>query len=234
LLLTNSNRFFPSLQNYEPNFSCNFERRVGGTGNGDGPKWVCDPHRIVTLAQQRKAKNPNAPGCVVYSIGSNGDFQFELAVQNVVGKGTCDIHIFDMGDYGGEMPSELDATYHKWGLKKQEDKDNGKATVVNGEIFRGLKDVIKELGHEKLETIDIFKIDCEGCEWRTYTDWMGPDIPNLQQILVETHQAPEKHALAFFDTLKDAGYATFHKEPNLLWTSNMEYAFLKLDKKFFE
>jgi hypothetical protein len=31
----------PSLhrpKNYEPNFSCQFERRVGGNGNGDGPK----------------------------------------------------------------------------------------------------------------------------------------------------------------------------------------------------
>ena len=26
--------------NYEPNFSCPFERRVGFNGNGDGPKWV--------------------------------------------------------------------------------------------------------------------------------------------------------------------------------------------------
>ena len=26
--------------NYEPNFTCEFERRVGGNGNGDGPKWV--------------------------------------------------------------------------------------------------------------------------------------------------------------------------------------------------
>ena len=26
--------------NYEPNFSCALERRIGGNGNGDGPKWV--------------------------------------------------------------------------------------------------------------------------------------------------------------------------------------------------
>lgn len=26
--------------NYEPNFTCEFERRIGGNGNGDGPKWV--------------------------------------------------------------------------------------------------------------------------------------------------------------------------------------------------
>jgi hypothetical protein len=28
--------------NYEPNFSCQFEKRIGGMNtNGDGPKWVC-------------------------------------------------------------------------------------------------------------------------------------------------------------------------------------------------
>jgi hypothetical protein len=27
--------------NYEPNFSCAFEKRIGVNMNGDGPKWVC-------------------------------------------------------------------------------------------------------------------------------------------------------------------------------------------------
>ena len=102
--------------NYEPNFSCMFEKRIGGMRmNGDGPKWVrahrhyyvtlsigsaqlshysffgrvclktsfkvCDPHRIRKLALERKARDPNNRGCVVYSIGSNGDFNFELGMQ---------------------------------------------------------------------------------------------------------------------------------------------------------
>ena len=102
--------------NYEPNFSCMFEKRIGGMQmNGDGPKWVracrhyyvyfvigsaqlahysfsgrvclktsfkvCDPHRIRKLALERKARDPNNRGCVVYSIGSNGDFNFELGMQ---------------------------------------------------------------------------------------------------------------------------------------------------------
>lgn len=70
--------------NYEPNFSCQFERRIGGTGNGDGPKWVCDPHRIRKLAKERRAKDPSHPGCVVYSVGSNGDFSFELGKCNLM------------------------------------------------------------------------------------------------------------------------------------------------------
>ena len=30
---------------------------------------------------ERKARDPNDRGCVVYSIGSNGDFNFELGIQ---------------------------------------------------------------------------------------------------------------------------------------------------------
>ena len=100
--------------NYEPNFNCAFEKRIGGINtNGDGPKWVrqfaittpilrglfrslsysrdsplmrisfkvCDPHRIKRLALARKARYPDNRGCVVYSIGSNGDFNFELGMQ---------------------------------------------------------------------------------------------------------------------------------------------------------
>ena len=42
---------------------------------------VCDPHRIKRLALERKARYPDNRGCVVYSIGSNGDFNFELGMQ---------------------------------------------------------------------------------------------------------------------------------------------------------
>lgn len=221
--------------NYEPNFSCAHEQRVGGNGNGDGPKWVCDPHRITRVSNKRKAENPdkNSPGCVVYSIGSECDFQFELGMQKAVGVGTCEYHTFDPGDYENCIPEELqNAHYHRWGLIKQ--KDNGENPPKPGQQYYGLKDTMKMLGHDKLEEIDVFKIDCEGCEWVSFNDWLDPEIPRLNQILVELHAPKKDDAVKFFDTLQAEGYVRTHKEANIQFYHGgaIEYVFLKLEKDF--
>ena len=128
----------------------------------DGPKWVCDPHRIKKLALDRKAKDPNHPGCVVYSIGSNGDFTFEMGVQHTVGVGVCEFHIFDFGNFESKIPRELKrANYHRWGLGKQLESatksDSSSPVVQTGDmILYGLLDTIRKLGHEHLDVIDIF------------------------------------------------------------------------------
>lgn len=230
--------------NYEPNFSCPFEKRLGGIHmNGDGPKWVCDPHRIRKLAMERKARDPNHPGCVVYSIGSNGDFNFELGIQQEIGEGVCEFHIFDIDDFSqSEWITKLKRVhFHQWGLQKQgrdlvvpEKRsitywDNRTATYE----FFGLSDIIKKLGHESLDMIDIFKIDCESCEWETYNDWLAEGIPTLHQILVEVHHDPGETVLSFFDTLEAAGYLRFHKEPNIMSDpSCLEYGMVKVSTEF--
>ena len=120
----------------------------------------CDPQRIKKLAEIRKAKDPQHPGCVVYSVGSNGDYTFELGLQKEVGEGVCEFHIFDMGDYKEHRPKELKGRvyYHRWGLKKQGAAAPAHWNKKAGEInkFLGLKDTIRELGHEHLGVIDIF------------------------------------------------------------------------------
>jgi hypothetical protein len=64
-----------------------------------------------------------------------------------------------MGNFEGKMPKELKrAHYHRWGLKKQERDVN---TLASGQNYLGLLDTVKKLGHDKLDVIDIFKIDCE-------------------------------------------------------------------------
>lgn len=226
--------------NYDPSFSCSFERKIGGNSYGDGPKWVCDPHRLIRLSEQRKKHVPSlredtsAAGCLVYSVGSMGDFQFETGLQTMLGStDICEIHIFDFGDYEGKMPKGLNIHYHQWGLKN--DKDN---KSEDGERkFYSLQETVKKLGHEKRPAIDIFKIDCEGCEWQTFKDWFDPSVPMLQQILVETHGAPEDAILPFFDTIMEGNdYVMFHKEPNIWFGGGeaTEFAFLKLEKAFFD
>lgn len=145
------------MNNYEPNFSCQLEKRTGIPMNGDGAKWVCDPHRITRLAAERKAQDPNHPGCVVYSIGSRGDFTFELGLQKEVGEGVCEYHIFDMGAY--KKPSELRRShYHRWGLEKHNPNANATSSSSGGskQRMQSLLGTIKQLGHENLDVIDIF------------------------------------------------------------------------------
>lgn len=48
--------------NYEPNFTCAFEKRIGGKGNAGN--WICDPHRI------RKISEENDEKCLVLSFGA--------------------------------------------------------------------------------------------------------------------------------------------------------------------
>jgi len=159
-------------------------------------------------------------------------------MQSEVGAGVCEYHIFDMGDYATKVPKELERVYyHQWGFMRQggEEAPALARMMKKGEknVFKGLKDTVRELGHDALDVIDIFKIDCEGCEWETYHDWMADDIPMLHQILVEVHNAPMDKVLDFFDSLDAAGYLRYHKEPNIQFDpACLEYGFVKVDKSF--
>ena len=188
------------------------ERRIGRLG--DGGKWVCDPHRVAN-----KGKD-----CLVYSVGSNGDFSFEEHIFKDISP-RCEIHTFDMSPkYASMAPDGV--KYHAWGISDE----------TRGE-FKSFEDTIKELGHVG-RTIDIFKIDCEGCEWKTFEAWLNP-IVTLRQILVELHNSPAESTDNLFEKLEAAGYVAFHKEPNIKYLFGptniaVEYAFLKLGSTFFQ
>jgi Methyltransferase domain len=69
------------VQNVDPIFTCAHICQAGG--RGDGPKWTCDPHRL-----------PKQPNCLIYSIGSSGDYAFEDGLVKALGT-HCEIHVFD-------------------------------------------------------------------------------------------------------------------------------------------
>jgi len=192
---------------YEPSFSCLLEERIGY--QGEGGKWVCDPSKI--RAQET---------CLVYSIGSHGQYDFEEAVHNSISS-KCEIHTVDMkpwNEYTKHAPPGY-VTYHVNKIGPAPD------TPIDA--------LVTTLGHTGRE-IDIFKIDCEGCEWATYKSWFGGGV-HIRQILVEIHGTGGGHgAHEFFNTLFDMGYVVFHKEPNTLGCDGncIEYAFVKLNPKF--
>jgi hypothetical protein len=203
--------------NFHVEFHCPLAQRLPTNGQADGPKWVCDPHRLKEV-----------PDCLVYSFGSNGKAEFEQGIHEEIGP-HCEIHTFDPKKWNkrnGDFATALKgyATFHQWGLGTEEEQKNP------GSNMKTLRRTMEELGHIN-RTIHIFKIDCEWCEWFTHKQWLEHD---LRQILVETHNAPMPNAKDLFFDLHDAGYAIFSKEANYEnGAGGVEFAFVKLSTDFF-
>ena len=125
------------------------------------PKWICDPHRI---AKQKS--------CLVYSLGSAGRYHFEMGIHQL--NPLCEIHTFDLKYF--ESPHYVN--FHEFGLRFT-------TSSIGDNKFLKMQDIVKLLGHEG-RTIDIFKIDCEGCEWTTFEDWFDAKV-DIRQILLEAH-----------------------------------------------
>jgi hypothetical protein len=193
--------------NWEPNFHCSHARRVGKIG--DGGKWVCDLFRLN-----------KRPDCLIYSAGSNGDFSFEVDLKESMPH--CEIHTFDRSFY--KCPNGV-CMFHQ-------------VTFGDGKAPKGSKTwemIIKELNHTD-RSIDIFKIDIEGGEFNFFPvlfESLKNSFP--RQVLVEVHPNGANASNAFFELLRANDYVIFNKEPNLLGgVKCFEYAFLKLNSRFFQ
>mmetsp|Transcript_15861 Transcript_15861/g.24023 ORF Transcript_15861/g.24023 Transcript_15861/m.24023 type:complete len:329 (+) Transcript_15861:138-1124(+) len=208
---------------YEPDFVCQHEQRIGM--QGDGGKWICDPHRIAEKVEE-------GGSCLVYSVGSHNDFSFEQGIHKDIHK-DCDVHTFDFGDFAdGAKKAGGKILYHQWGLGV--DTTDGK-----GNVFKSMSTTLEELGHQN-KVIDIFKIDCEECEWDTAVSWFEAATKHnvlIRQIQVELHRNQAEKVHAFFDLMYEHGYVIIHKEINIIAMEKykagmIEYAFLKLDPRF--
>jgi len=188
-------------ENAEPAYTCLFEERIGP--DGDGGKWVCNPEKL------RHSKE-----CIVYSVGSNNEFGFEEAILKDMSS-KCEVHVFD---HTVTNPTNVPegVTFHPWGLSLASDPSNS---------MYSLYDILEKLDHVG-KSIDIFKIDCEGCEWTTYPTWLDSRV-HIDEILVEVHKGttePADNPIArqFMQSLYDHNFLIFHKEPNIMYSSGAE------------
>ena len=133
--------------------------------------------------------------------------------------GGCEIHTFDFGNYAKGAAKAGGVQYHRVGVGLDDPPK-----------FKSIRTLVKELGHEN-RVIDIFKIDCEGCEWTTAQHWFEANV-TLRQILVELHGSDVQNTPKFFDLMYENNYVIFHKEPNIAYPGAIEYAFLKLSPEF--
>ena len=201
------NSFPIFMSNWEPEFHCSHARRIGRMG--DGGKWVCDLFRLQ-----------NRPDCLIYSVGSSGDFSFENEIKKYLPN--CEIHTFDFQGY--QCPKGI-CTYHQFWLGDGKNRSDSKTWPM----------VLKELGHEN-RLVDVLKIDIEGGEFQFFpTMFETPNISHPRQILVELHPPPVEPVKDFFKLLRANNYAIFYKDPNLMNRGELyEYAFLRLNSQFFK
>lgn len=219
---------------YEPEATCIYEERFGQSplfekryqAFGDGPKFVCGGSYIASLVTATSSSSNGSgdnsegignkdhggtPSCLVYSIGSKNEIEFEASIHKYIGR-HCEVHTFDptLGDepfIGGEY-----SAFHPWGLGG--DGEEMAITVGRNseEEYRftakSLTTMMSDLGHAN-RTVDILKIDCEGCEWKVMPkvfESIAAEETKVNQIQIELHS--NKGGQPFFgsDQVVDPSY----------------------------
>ncbi|CAI5478741.1 unnamed protein product [Closterium sp. Yama58-4] len=193
-----------------PTYTCPLNERIGKWG--DGGKWACMMQSVI------QKKDP-----VVYSIGSFGMYSFEKEMHEALRTMpyTFDpflppeklkvmtslpfLHFIEIGLSGS---ASLPAYRSKFPAKK----------------FATLPELMGQFGHSY---VDVFKIDCEGCEVELIKD-LGKEYNSTDkrlavhggklpfgQILIEFHNMDKSvKTLAMFYTLENLGYRLFSIEYN--------------------
>lgn len=210
---------------FEPEAVCFDEERFGSkerfNAYGDGPKFTCGVNLIAEKAKKGEE-------CLVYSVGSNNKFDFEIAVKNAMG---CETHTFDPTlkhpFRGGEY-----ATFHPWGIGLDGEEKSFKEDFHW--IGKGIETVMKELGHLN-RTLDILKIDCEHCEYQAMPvlfEAIAAGRVKVNQIQIEMHGTLYPRVVKFFEAADKAKMRIFHKERNhwgCLGYKCVEYALISED-----
>jgi hypothetical protein len=208
---------------FEPEAVCFDEERFGSrerySSFGDGPKFLCG----VDLIAEKNKKDP----CLVYSVGSHNQIDFEVAVSNFLG---CETHTFDP-TLKSAFVGDKYATFHPWGIGIDGEPKSYGGFKWTG---KGIETIMKELGHMN-RTLDILKIDCEGCEYQAMPvlfEAISAGRIKVNQIQIELHGVIYDRVESFFEAVDKAKMRVFHKERNH-WGCDgyecLEYALISED-----
>jgi hypothetical protein len=156
------------------------------------------------------APRPVSPPCLVYSFGIANDFAFD----DYWGNFGCEVHAFDPTLPAAPPFASKNVIFHFFGLSGEE--GSGAADFsdpVYGSVIHPLHTldkIVTMLGHSA-RTIDILKIDCEGCEWDAFAYLAQHSPGTLSQVRmldIEVHFVRERNVKSAKDVLK---IATFYE-----------------------
>ena len=147
---------------YEATHECLLgEDRIGYLG--EGGKWVCGMKMLSKI-----------PHCVAYSMGSNGQLDFEKDLLAVTNK-NCEVHSFDFGDFSKSFVG-TGIQFHKVFISGKDDPGQNRKTFQT---------IMKELNHTH---IDLLKMDIEWSEYDVLSTLAeSSPLPWIGQLQVEIH-----------------------------------------------
>lgn len=176
-------RAFELYDLFNPYIECPDGKSLQRIGDEeDGGKWVC--------ADMIKKND-----CVVFSLGSNGQYDFE---RDLLGSTECHVYTFDC-TYDGVSQGPRHTYFKKCiGTAAKEASDDKFITLASA---------IKEIGASK---IDLLKIDIEGYEYDEMAFWSIKDPWLPEQIAMEVHHS----AVIYSDKVNSTNFS------NLLWPAH--------------
>lgn len=192
---------------FVPLYSCAAEYRLGAWG--DGGKWVCLSHYRSSNAEP-----------VVVSIGSNGDTSFEADVQNILQVPSHTLDFSLLPDVVDQVSSLEFIKFFPVGLTgSSEKKKLQKLFFKSHRQWFTFLTVDQMLEHIGQKYVDIFKVDCELCEYDVVRD-MGRlytrDTVPFGQLQIELHRCADIGLTTELTrTLANLGFRLFHTEINL-------------------
>jgi len=177
----------------------------------DGWKYTCGLRQL------------EAP-CVVYSLGSCGNMDFEAALMRVAP--FCEMHIFDKDNFGLEewFPDAAVRSrvhFHRMFIAAFDD-------TTKNPPRRSLESITRELGHSHL---DVLKMDVEGAEFDLFGIGRAGHVPiSIGQVQLELHmkgRTPQQ-VMGLVEHLEECGLRIFHKEVNARYNPEcVELAFVQ-------
>lgn len=196
---------FP-FDTYEPTWNCRSKERLPARG-GDGPKFICG------LATYEDSTN------CIFSLGSNGDTQFEDAIHN-------------------RLPSMKIVTVDPTLSKQNQKKLQNKKHIHFLDIAVGSESQTT-IGHTKYKSktlqdlvtqynpVSIIKMDIEGSEHQVFTPKLSCDVlKDVDQVLIEIHPG---NVHTIFSWFACCNMLLYSKEPNIWGCSGKhcgEYSFI--------
>jgi hypothetical protein len=188
---------------YRIEYPVDLEMRVGSIT--DGGKHLVNPRHLY---EERP--------CLVYSVGSNDESSFEQSLLQVTNH-ACEIHTFDPTlDPRRKQHMLQVATKHGFFFH-----DAGFARKSMGK-YDNLQGFMKQFNHVN-RTIDILKVDCEGCEFEFFPEVVNSikrkefeiGILNVELHLMRS-RSTEDEVHQFFEMMDSIDMRLYNKDPNVI------------------